>query len=137
VTGPDIQGSVSALLNEIAAQAEQLTDQERDHRRAIDSLLRHVLEIADGIERMQVAQPAAAAGLQALGAQVQELLADQGLAAFRPAVGSEADGRTCEVLATVATPGLRPGTVTSVIRTGYRGGDRIVRRAGVEIVREH
>lgn len=136
MTEHNVQNAVHTLLNEVVARKEEINDQKREHLSTIDALMRQVIEISDGIERIQVALPIVAPSLQAVIAQVHELLADQGLISFRPAVGSEVDGRTSEVLATVSNPGLRPGTVTSVVRSGYRGEDRLIRRAGVEIVRE-
>jgi molecular chaperone GrpE (heat shock protein) len=125
------------LMRALAETRDQVRVMERDHRRETEGLLVEVMDIADGVERMQkTLPPEIAAQLQAVVAQIQELLGARELVAYRPAVGSDVDGRTCEVMATVERSGLRPGTVTAVLRSGYRGGDRVVRRAGVEIVKE-
>ena len=137
MSGADVRASIGSLMQSIAAAEEAVGDQERSHRREIEGLLREVMDIADSLERMQrTATPAEAASLQAVVAQVQELLSSRSILAFRPAVGSQVDGRLCEVMATVVRPGMTPGTVTYVVRSGYRGGERIIRRAGVETVKE-
>ncbi len=137
MTNHGVAAATGQMMQSLADARDELRTMERDHRRATEALLREVMEIADGIERMQrTVLPDQAVGLQAVVAQIHELLGAHDLVAFRPAVGSDVDGHTCEVIATVERPGLRPGTVTSLVRSGYRGGDRIVRRAGVEIVKE-
>lgn len=137
MTDLTVAAATGQLMQSLADARDEIRTMERDHRRATDTLLREVMEIADGIERMQrTVPPDQAAGLQAVVAQIHELLGAHDLVSFRPAVGSDVDGHTCEVIATVERPGLRAGTVTTVIRSGYRGGDRVVRRAGVEIVKE-
>ena len=132
-----VPASINDLMRALAESRDEVRVMQRDHRRATDALLREVMDIADGVERMQkTIPPDQATSLQAVVAQIHELLGSHELVAFRPAVGSDVDGRTCEVMATAARPGLRAGTVTAVVRSGYRGGDRVVRRAGVEIVKE-
>ncbi len=137
MSAPGIAAETGALLRALADTRDEIRQKERDHRRTTDALLREVMDVADGVERLHKTMPPdQAIALQAVVAQIHELLASHELVAFRPAVGSDVDGRSCEVMATVERTGLRPGTVTAVIRSGYRGGDRIVRRAGVEIVKE-
>lgn len=137
MTNLGLAAATGQLMQSLVDARDEIRTMERDHRRATETLLREVMEIADGIERMhRTVPPDQAAGFQAVAAQIHELLSARDLVAFRPALGGEVDGRTCEVIATVERPGLRAGTVTAVIRSGYRAGDRIVRRAGVEIVKE-
>ncbi len=137
MSGEGVPAEIGALMRALSEARDEIRNMEREHRRSAEALLREVMEVADGVERMQKSMPPdEAAALQAVVAQIHELLGSRELIAFRPAVGSDVDGRTCEVMATVETGGLRPGTVTAVIRSGYRGGDRVVRRAGVEIVKE-
>lgn len=137
MTTRGVSDGVADLMRALAESRDQIREMQRDHRREIEALLREVMDIGDGVERLQrTVSPEMSVQLQAVVAQVQELLGAQGVVAFRPAVGSDVDGRTCEVMSTVEKSGLRPGTVTTVIRSGYRGGDRVVRRAGVEIVKE-
>ena len=132
-----MRAEIGVLMRALSDRRDEIRLLEREHRRSAEGLLLEVMEVADGVERMQqVVSPDQAAALQAVVAQIHELLSSRELIAFRPVVGSDVDGRTCEVMATVETGGLRPGTVTAVVRSGYRGGDRIVRRAGVEIVKE-
>ena len=137
MSGNGVPASISDLMRALAESRDEVRDLERVHRRATEVVLREIMDIADGVERIQKSVPHdQATALHAVIAQIQELLGSHELVVFRPAVGSDVDGRTCEVMATVERSGLRAGTVTAVIRSGYRGGDRVVRRAGVEIVKE-
>lgn len=137
MTTPSVSAGIADLMRALAEARDQVRDMQRDHRRETEGLLREVMDIGDGVERLQkTLPPEVAVQLQAVVAQVQEFLGGRGVVAFRPSVGSDVDGRTCEVMATVERAGLRPGTVTTVIRSGYRGADRVIRRAGVEIVKE-
>lgn len=120
-----------------AALAEELEVATRDRRRDHDRVLREIVEVADGIERLRwSAQPETSEMLGSILQQIQEVLAGQGVSTYRPGVGDVVDGRTCEVMATTSGAGLRAGAVTRVLRAGYEMGDRIIRRAGVEVVKE-
>jgi molecular chaperone GrpE (heat shock protein) len=141
VTSAGIEGSVRSAVESLyidnSRLREQLDDMNREHRRDRDALLREVIEIADGVERLRMMADAES-GMQ-LGAillQLEEFLTGQGLSAFRPAIGDSVDGRDSEVMATITGAGLRPGMVTRVLRPGYRQAGRMVRRAGVETVKE-
>jgi molecular chaperone GrpE (heat shock protein) len=116
---------------------ERIDDAERNHRRELHGLIGEIVEIADGVERLRaVATPEAAAQLGTVLQQVEELLVGHGVSVYRPAVGDQVDGLACDVMATVTNPNLRAGTVTRVLRAGYRQSERVVRRAGVEVVKE-
>ena len=132
-----VKSTVDALLRDHASLAELVEATQRDRRRERDEILREVLEIADGIERLQFsANPEVGSALATVLVQVNELLLGHDLVSFRPKLGDVVDGRTCEVMASVSIPGLRPGAVTRVLRAGYKLGDRTIRRAGVEVVKE-
>lgn len=132
-----LQPAIASLTRERAELVAQLQDAERDHRRELDAFLREIVEIADGVERLRaVAGPEVGSQLGTVGQQIEELLLGHGVSAFRPAPGDMVDGLTCEVMATLVRPGLRAGTVSRVLRAGYRHGERIIRRAGVEVVKE-
>lgn len=120
-----------------AGLRDRIDDAERNHRRELDGLIGEIAEIADGLARLRaVATPAAAAQLGTVLQQVEELLAGHGVSVFRPAVGDQVDGLACDVIATVTDPNLLAGAITRVLQAGYRQGDRVVRRAGVEVVKE-
>lgn len=134
---PLVRDQMEILMRRAAEARELAETSEREHRRDMEAVLREVMEVGDGVERLRRGAPdAQSTALGAVVAQIQELLAAHGLVAFRPAVGSQIDGRTSEVMATVDEPGLRAGMVTAVVRSGYRSGERVVRRAGVEAVKE-
>lgn len=131
------RAEVEELMRRAAEQAEDARAARVARQRELDAILRSVMDLADSVERVRETVHAQdALAIHALAMQVQELLTDHGLIAFRPAVGDAVDGNADEVMAAVPRPGLRSGTVTAVIRPGYRSGERIVRRAGVEIVKE-
>lgn len=48
-------------------------------------------------------------------------------------VGMAFDPNTCEALGEEEVPGATPGTVTAVVRTGYRMGERLLRPAWVKV----
>lgn len=134
---PEPLAAISELMVYGADLRDRIEQGERDHRRELDALLREIAEIADGMERLRaVATPEAAQLLVAVAKQVEELLVGHGVSGYRPTVGDQVDGLTCDVMATVTNQSLRAGTVTRVLRDGYRQGERLVRRAGVEVVKE-
>jgi molecular chaperone GrpE (heat shock protein) len=120
-----------------ARLAEELEAAARDRRREHDRIIREIVEIADGIERLSwKAPPGTTEMLGSILQQIHEVLLAQGISNFRPKVGDLVDGKTCEVMATTEAQGLRAGAVSRVLRAGYQMGDRVVRRAGVEVVKE-
>ena len=137
MTDHELRRSVEELMAGQADLRTKAEDVERSHRRDRDNLLRQILEIADGVERSRALSRGECTNfLDAIAQQIEETVVDQGLVAFRPTVGEQVSGLTHEVMATVVNAALRPGSITRLIRAGYRDGQRIVRRAGVEIVKE-
>ena len=91
-------------------RARRDPDRKRDHRRATDTLLREVMDVADGIERMHKPCRLTRRSRSRLSSHRSTSCSRaHELVAFRPAVGSDVDGHSCEVIATVERPGLRAG----------------------------
>lgn len=120
-------------------------DAEESRRLAEDRLLREVIDVLDDLDRALGAAPHAAtkagqddawsSGINLVAAKMRELLSRAGVTAI-DALGRPFDPHEHEALLEVDAPeGRAPGEVVTVVRAGYRRGDRVLRPARVAVAR--
>jgi molecular chaperone GrpE len=116
-------------------------DAEEGRRAAEDRLLRDVIDVLDDLDRaIGAAQETGAeekwlAGVQLVASKLREMLTRYGVTPIE-ALGRPFDPHEQEALLEVDAPeGRAPGEVASVVRTGYRRGDRVLRPARVAVAR--
>ena len=110
-------------------------DLERERLETHRRILGDWLEVADSADRALAAfgtrtGDPLAAGLAALGEQIEDVLRRQGVARVG-AVGEPFDPESHEAVGTTAAPGVAPGTVAAVVRPGYALDGRLLRPAQV------
>lgn len=132
----DLRDAIARLMQGSVDRDIALEDMQRAHQQQVDAMLRELIEVADGIARSKSADDRDLRALiNAIEGQVNEALTDLGIERFRPAVGDLASGVDQEVMASKPVPSVRPGTITRVIRDGYRIDGRVIRRAGTEVAK--
>jgi molecular chaperone GrpE len=112
-------------------------DLERERLESHRRILGDWLEVADSADRALAAFGARAddplaAGLAALGEQIEDVLRRQGVARVG-AVGEPFDPETHEAVGTTPAPGAPPGTIAGVVRPGYALDGRLLRPAQVVV----
>lgn len=132
----DLRSAITGLMKGSVDRDIALEDLQRAHQQQMDAVLREFIEVADGIARSKSADDRHLRDLiNAIEDQVDEALVGLGVTKFRPTIGKLAGGVEQEVMSSRPVPGVRPGTITRVIRDGYRNGDRVIRRAGTEVAK--
>lgn len=133
-----------ALRTEIAglmrAQADALDELDRVKRQARidrDRWLGDVLDIVDAAElaAVRLRDPEAKEVFTAMAAKVGLVLQNAGLQAIAFERGSEPPLGEMDVLGTVEDPDLPELAVVRTVRRGLKDGDRVIRKAGVEVSR--
>lgn len=110
-------------------------DLELERREAHRRILGDWLEVADSVDRALAAfetrrDDPLAAGLAALGGQIEDVLRRQGVARVG-AVGEPFDPELHEAVGTTPDPALPQGTVATVVRPGYALDGELLRPAQV------
>ena len=103
--------------------------------RAKLGLVRDLLPVVDNLERALESadsQEGLAEGVQLVLADLQGVLAREGVEAVEPA-GERFDPTVHEALSTRAADGAEPGVVLDVVQKGYRMNDTVIRPARVVV----
>lgn len=101
------------------------------------ALLQDVIPTLDNLERALAAQASASSlreGVELTHRELLGLLESKGVSVEDP-VGQVFDPSSHQALAYEPAPGFPDGTVTEVLRKGYRLGDRLLRPALVKVAR--
>jgi len=107
-------------------------------RRTKSTLIRRMLEIADGVDAAlqedaaQEVDISFLKGVEAIKRSFESVLNGEGVERFE-SEGEKFDPRLHEALLTTETSDAEPDTVIKVMRVGYRHGDEIIRPALVEV----
>lgn len=131
----EVHDQVDILMRHVASLEIRIEDLERQQERSFARIVEYLFEIADSVDRLLATDAPSVDGLMGLRRQVSEFLGAEQVHAFRPVIGERADPSTIEVVATTQGGSEAPGTVVQVFHDGYQRGDRILRRAGIEIRR--
>jgi molecular chaperone GrpE len=115
---------------------------EEARRSAEESVLLEIIGFLDDLERgLDSARSAGAdaawtQGIELVAQRMRDVLGRAGVVILDP-LGKPFDPREHEAMLELESPGAAPGTVTAVIRNGYRRGDRILRAARVAVAGEN
>ena len=115
---------------------------EEARRSAEESVLLEIIGFLDDLERgLDSARSAGAEaawtqGIELVAQRMRDVLGRAGVVILDP-LGKPFDPREHEAMLELESPGAAPGTVTAVIRKGYRRGDRILRAARVAVAGEN
>jgi molecular chaperone GrpE len=107
-------------------------------RRTREGILRKILEIADSVdaalaeELTRDVEPRYVEGVDAIRRAFESVLDGEGIEKFE-SVGEQFDPRFHEALMSTETRDASPGTILTVMRTGYMRGDDVIRHALVEV----
>lgn len=118
----------------IGRQAEQ------DRRYAVESVVKDLVPLAEGLEAALVASGGAPAadplrqGVALVAQQLEEILKTHGIELIRPA-GQAFDPSAHEALMMVERADLAAGQVAAVVRPGFRLHGRVVRPAQVTVAK--
>ncbi len=114
---------------------------ERDRQQALleatASLLRDIIPTLDNLDRALASEATGSSlreGVELTRRELSALLESRGVSAEDP-VGQAFDPSRHQAYAYEPAPGLADGTVTEVLRKGYRLGERLLRPAMVRVAR--
>lgn len=116
------------------------TDEERTmiSRNASGQVLVRLLPVLDDLQRAVAAAPEDAPeswadGVRMIAQNLQSIMQAEGVTAFEPEPGDTFDPAEHEAVYYQPTEEQPAGAVVSVVRAGYRGGERVLRPAQVVV----